>query len=216
MHKNDRAIFERLGCTGEQIGALNVSRVFATIRSTTDRHLFGPPMICPRSSAVRHQTSDLVVAVDKTRIFTMISSAPPKADEGTISAVMRTCSLKREQVAFPIEVVRMMGLDTTAGLLGKGRLADELCITVRNLNYKINGERGACDADIIAAARALEARAEGFLAHAQKLRAVVPSAVSRQANAKLSWQTDIAESECSCTRKRSGNPFDNAAFEVVS
>ncbi|KQN28314.1 hypothetical protein ASF00_10620 [Sphingomonas sp. Leaf34] len=83
----------------------------------------------------------------------------------------------------------MMGLDTAAGLLGKGRLADELCITVRNLNYKIGGERGACDADIIAAARGLEERAKRFLAHAQKLRAVVSQAMSP--SAKQPGLTDL-------------------------
>jgi len=83
------------------------------------------------------------------------------------------CSLKREQVAFPIEVVRMMGLVTAAGLMGKGRLADELCITVRALNYKISGERGASDADTRSAAVALEGRGEHFPGHARKLRAVL-------------------------------------------
>jgi len=83
------------------------------------------------------------------------------------------CSLKREQVAFPIEVVRMTGLGTAAGLMGKGRLADELCITVRALNYKISGERGASDANIRSAAVALEGRGGHFLGHARKLRAVL-------------------------------------------
>lgn len=83
------------------------------------------------------------------------------------------CSLKREQVAFAIEVVRMMGLGTAGGSMGKGRLADELCITVRALNYEISGERGASDADVRSAAVALEGRGGHFLAHARKLRAVL-------------------------------------------
>jgi hypothetical protein len=82
-------------------------------------------------------------------------------------------ALKREQVAFPIEVVRMMGLDTAVGLMGKGRRADELCITVRALNYKISGERGASDADIRSAAAAREGRGERLLTHARRLRAVL-------------------------------------------
>lgn len=110
----------------------------------------------------------------------MISAAPPEARKDTTSTLKKPCSLKREQVAFPIEVPRMMGLDTAAVLLGKGMLADELCITVRNLNYKINGERGACDADIVAAARGLEERGERFLSHALKLR----QAITRDAG----WQ----------------------------
>ena len=67
----------------------------------------------------------------------------------------------------------MMGVDTAAGLMGKGRLADDLCISVRALNYKIGGERGASDADIRSAAVALEGRGEQFIAHARKLRAVL-------------------------------------------
>lgn len=83
------------------------------------------------------------------------------------------CSLRREQVALPIEVVRMMGLVTAAGLMGKGRLADELCITVRALNYKISGKRGASDADIRSATAAREGRGERLLSHARRLRAVL-------------------------------------------
>ena len=67
----------------------------------------------------------------------------------------------------------MMGLGTAAGLMGKGRLADELCITVRALDYKISGERRASDADIRSAAVALEGRGEHFLAPARMLRDVL-------------------------------------------
>ena len=67
----------------------------------------------------------------------------------------------------------MMGLDTAVGLMGKGRLADELCITVRALSYKISGEPSSSDADIRSAAVTLEGRGEHFPAHACKLRAVL-------------------------------------------
>ena len=99
-----------------------------------------------------------------------LAACPPIREQGRTPT---GCSLKREQVAFPIEVVRMMGPGTAAGLMGKGRLADELCITVRALNYKISGERGASDADIRSAAAAREGRGERLLAHARKLRAVL-------------------------------------------
>ena len=127
----------------------------------------------------------------------MTSTVPAKAGDHEISIVAKAaCSLNREQAAYPIEVVRMMGLDTAAGLFGKGQLADELCITVRALNYKINGERGACDADIIAAARALEERAERLLTHAQKLRAVVSPAVSDKVLPKPLGQASIVIAHC--------------------
>lgn len=67
----------------------------------------------------------------------------------------------------------MKGLGTAAGLMDKGRLADELCITVRVLDHEISGERGASDADIRSAAVALKGRGGHFLAHARKLRAAV-------------------------------------------
>jgi len=89
------------------------------------------------------------------------------------STRLATCSRKREQVAFPIVVIRMMGLDTAAGLLGKNKLADELCITVRALNFKISGDRGASDANLMDAAAALESRGERLLDHARKLREAI-------------------------------------------
>jgi hypothetical protein len=72
-------------------------------------------------------------------------------------------------------MLRMAGLETAAGLLGKGRLADELCITVRALNYKMNAGRGVSDGELRATAHALEQRAEKLLSHARKLRAVLPA-----------------------------------------
>lgn len=126
----------------------------------------------------------------------MISAALPEARQNHISSQPTTCSSKREQVPFPIEVARMMGLDTAAELFGKGRLADELCITVRNLNYKIGGERGACDADIVAAARGLEDKAERLLAHAQKLRALVRPTISDAVSAPPLGQASVVLSYC--------------------
>jgi hypothetical protein len=70
---------------------------------------------------------------------------------------------------------RMMGLDTAAKLLGKGALADELCISVRTLNFKINAERGISDGDVVSAYRLLVERGQELLEHARKLRAVLPS-----------------------------------------
>ncbi|RMB36635.1 hypothetical protein C8J47_0205 [Sphingomonas sp. PP-F2F-G114-C0414] len=84
-----------------------------------------------------------------------------------------TCSRKREQVTFPIAVVRMMRLDTAAGLLGKGKLADELCIRGPTLNFKINGDRGTSVSNIKDAAAARESRGERLPAHARKLREAI-------------------------------------------
>ena len=110
-----------------------------------------------------------------------LAACPPIREQGRTPT---GCSLKREQVAFPIEVVRMMGPGTAAGLMGKGRLADELCITVRALNYKISGERGASDAEIRSAAVALEGRGEHFLADECKLRAVLARLLNTIASRK--------------------------------
>jgi len=103
----------------------------------------------------------------------MNSAAPAKACKPAPLKRLGTCSRKREQVAFPVAVVRMMRLDTVGGLLGNGRLADELCITVRALNFKISGDRGASDANLTDAAAALASRGEGLVAHAQKLREAI-------------------------------------------
>ena len=103
----------------------------------------------------------------------MTRAAPAKACQPAPSARSATCSPKREQVAFPIAVIRMMGLDTAAALLGKSTLADELCITVRALNFKISGDRGASDANLTDAAAALASRSEGLVAHAHKLREAI-------------------------------------------
>jgi hypothetical protein len=114
----------------------------------------------------------------------------------------------------------MMGLDTAAKLLGKGRLADELCITVRALNYKIDAGRGVPDADVIAAARGLEERAERFLAHAQKLRAVVPPAVSDDVILKPLRQATIVLAHCDHVERfayeRQGNGLDASPHMLAS
>ncbi len=84
-----------------------------------------------------------------------------------------TCSRKREQVTFPIAVVQSMRLHTAAGLLGKGKLADELCVRAPTLNFKINGDRGASVSNITDAAAARESRGTRLLAHARKLREAI-------------------------------------------
>jgi hypothetical protein len=96
-------------------------------------------------------------------------------DTAGAAPALATCSQKREQQrAMPIEMLRMVGLDVASQLLGKANLAEKLGITVRALNYKMNAERGIDNVDVLSAARALEARAERLLAHAGKLRAVLP------------------------------------------
>ena len=71
---------------------------------------------------------------------------------------------------FPIAAVRMTRFDTAAGLFGKGRLADELCITVPTLNFNINRDRGESDPNIPDVAAARRSRGEQLPAHARKLR----------------------------------------------
>jgi hypothetical protein len=97
-------------------------------------------------------------------------------DTAGAAPTLATCSQKREQQrGMPIEMLRMVGLDVAAQLLGKAHLAEKLGITVRALNYKMNAERGIDDDDVLSTACALEARAERLLAHAGKLRAVLPA-----------------------------------------
>ena len=142
----------------------------------------------------------------------MISAAPLEARQSHPSPQDTNCSQKREQRGMPVEMVRIMGLDTAAQLLGKGRLADELSITVRALNYKIDAGRGVSDADVVAAARGLEERAERFLAHAQKLRAVVPSAVSDAVTVAPLGQASVVLAHCDHVERfayeRQGNGLD--------
>ncbi len=93
-----------------------------------------------------------------------------------------TCSQKQEQQqrGMPIDMARMMGLETAAKLLGKSALADALDIGVRALNFKTNGERGICAADVVATVSALEDHAARIVDHARKLRAILPVAALEQ------------------------------------
>lgn len=88
-----------------------------------------------------------------------------------------TCSrIQEQQRGLPIDMRRMMGLEVAAGLIGKSALADELCISVRALNYKLNAERGISDAEVTGTARLLDQQAERLLTHAGKLRDALPAA----------------------------------------
>jgi len=81
------------------------------------------------------------------------------------------CSQKREQRGLPIEMPRMMGLQTAYEILGgKRELAEALGIGVRSLNHKLNADRGVSNIDMILAANTLEARGKKMLDHARKLR----------------------------------------------
>lgn len=74
----------------------------------------------------------------------------------------------------PLTLNRVVGLDTSVKMLGtQATLADVLGIEVRSLRDKLSGARGISDADLFAAAAALDARAERIAAHAAKLRAEV-------------------------------------------
>lgn len=83
-----------------------------------------------------------------------------------------TCSAKAEQKGHPVSVARMMGMETAAAILGGvDVLAKALDITPRGVRHKLTGDRGVSNADLIAAAGALDARAARIAAHAAKLRA---------------------------------------------
>lgn len=83
---------------------------------------------------------------------------------------------KSEPRGQPVEVVRMMGLDSASKMLG-GRKphADALGISTRALFNKTNGDDGVSKSDLVLTASALEARARRMLEHAGKLRAAVGS-----------------------------------------
>ncbi|GAA0672508.1 hypothetical protein GCM10009102_24750 [Sphingomonas insulae] len=89
-----------------------------------------------------------------------------------------------------------MGLDTAAKLVGAGDLADEMCITRRALSYKINGERGASDDDMLGAVRLLERQAAKLLTHAHKLRAIVTDPVSQTLATPLPVQIATVLAHC--------------------
>ncbi len=122
----------------------------------------------------------------------MISAAPTEARQTQPS----NCSEKPEQRGLPVGMLRIMGLETAAKFIGKGRLADELCITPRSLHHKLDAARGISDADLVAAACGLEQEAERMLAHAQKLRAVVSPAVSDAVTAAPLGQARIVLAHC--------------------
>lgn len=71
----------------------------------------------------------------------------------------------------PSPMVRMMGLETAAGVLGQAALAAAMSIEPRSLRAKLTSDRGITDADLISAAAALDDRAAKIMAHAAKLRA---------------------------------------------
>lgn len=102
------------------------------------------------------------------------------------------CSEKHEQQrGLPIDIRRIVGLDTAASLLGKGPLAEAMGISVRSLNYKANGERGIDDDDILFAVLEVEARAQRLLTHALKLRTVLSD--SARASDWAWWAGQTAE-----------------------
>ncbi len=101
----------------------------------------------------------------------MISAAPNDARQTSLSPQPVNCSQKREQRGYPIEIRRMVGMQTAFEMLGgKGGLARALGITVRSLNYKLNAERGVSNLDLTLAANTLETRGKKMLDHARKLR----------------------------------------------
>jgi hypothetical protein len=78
----------------------------------------------------------------------------------------------------------MMGMETAAAILGGvDVLAQALKITPRGVRHKLTGDRGVSDDDLIAAAGALDARAERIAAHAAKLRAEAAPANAETLNA---------------------------------
>lgn len=88
------------------------------------------------------------------------------------------CAARPAQKGHPIEMARMMGIETAADLLGGvSALAAALGIKERGTRAKMDGERGISDENLIAVADALDVRAAAVLAratkiteHAQKLR----------------------------------------------
>lgn len=105
--------------------------------------------------------------------------------ETASSARLANCSQKREQRGLPIEMPRMMGLQTAYEILGgKRELAEALGIGVRSLNHKLNADRGVSNIDMILAANALEARGKKMLDHVRKLRSEVAAAMNDGASAE--------------------------------
>lgn len=89
-----------------------------------------------------------------------------------------TCAARPAHKGHPVEIARMMGIETAADMLGGvGALADAMGIKERGTRAKMDGERGISDENLIAVADALDKRAKAIAAratkmveHAQKLR----------------------------------------------
>jgi len=104
----------------------------------------------------------------------VINTTPSEPREVPLSPALASCSPKREQRGLPIEISRMMGLQTAYEILGgKKALADALGVCVRSLNHKLNADRGVSNLDLFVTAKTLETRAAKMLQHAAKLRAVL-------------------------------------------
>ena len=104
----------------------------------------------------------------------VISTAPSQARGVQPSPVTESCYPKREQRGLPIEISRMIGLQTAYEILGgKKALADALGVCVRSLNHKLNADRGVSNLDLFVTAKTLETRGTKMLEHAAKLRAVL-------------------------------------------
>lgn len=116
----------------------------------------------------------------------MTNEAAHTVDRETAPLVrLANCSQKREQRGLPIDMPRMMGLQTAYEILGgKRELADALGIGVRSLNHKLNADRGVSNIDMILAANALEARGKKMLDHARKLRIAATAAYNNCASAE--------------------------------
>ncbi len=84
---------------------------------------------------------------------------------------LANCTAKPAHSRLSLDILRMMGLETSATLLGgQGPLAAALGIEPRSLRAKMAGDRSVSDADMTNAADALEARAAKLLDHASKMR----------------------------------------------
>lgn len=104
----------------------------------------------------------------------MTRAAAPEADQSAPRSQPSNRSQKREQRGLPIEMPRMMGLQTAYEILGgKKALADALGVCVRSLNHKLNADRGVSNLDLFVTAKTLETRGTKMLEHAAKLRAVL-------------------------------------------
>lgn len=89
-----------------------------------------------------------------------------------------TCAAQPAQKGHPVDIARMMGIETAADMLGGvGALAVAMGIKERGTRAKMDGERGISDDNLIDVADALDKRATAIAArvtkmieHAQKLR----------------------------------------------